>query len=39
MMEGVGRGNILLEMGRRNGMRNCWMTEQKGNNDWTVKKD
>lgn len=29
---------MLLEMGRRNGMRNCQRADQKKDNDWTIKK-
>jgi hypothetical protein len=36
----VWRGkDILLEMGRRNGMRNCQTVDWDRDNDWTVNKD
>jgi len=31
-------GDILLEMGKENGMKSCWRVDQEGDNDWTVKK-
>jgi hypothetical protein len=37
-VEGWEGRDILLETGRRNGMRNYWRADQEGNNDWTVKK-
>lgn len=33
-----GMGTTTWKCGRKNGMRNCWRTEQEVNNDWTVKK-
>jgi hypothetical protein len=35
----VGNVEILLEMGRRNGMKNYWRADQEGDKKWTVKKD
>ena len=32
-------GDIVLEMGRRNGMKNCGRVGWEGDNDWTVKKN
>jgi len=30
--------HVFLETERRrNGMRNCWRTDQVGDNDWTIK--
>jgi hypothetical protein len=34
-----GCGDILLEMGRRNVMRNCQRADQEGDNDWIIKND
>jgi hypothetical protein len=36
---GVGGGDILLEMGRRNGIRICQRVDWEGDNDWAIKKD
>ena len=36
-MGAVGR-DIVLETGKRKGMRNCWRVDQEGDNDWTVEK-
>jgi hypothetical protein len=34
-----GGGDILLEVGKENDMKNSQMADQEGDNDWTVKKD
>ena len=36
---GVAGRDIVLETGKRKGMRNCWRLDQEGDNDWTVKKE
>ena len=35
---GVAGRDIVLETGKRKGMRNCWRLDQEGDNDWTVEK-
>ena len=36
-MGAAGR-DIVLETGKRKGMRNCQRLDQEGDNDWTVEK-
>ena len=35
---GVAGRDIVLETGKRKGMRNCRRLDQEGDNDWTVEK-
>ena len=35
---GVAGRDIILETGKRKGMRNCRRLDQEGDNDWTVEK-
>ena len=35
-MGAAGR-DIVLETGKRKGMRNCWRANQEVDNNWTVK--
>jgi hypothetical protein len=35
---GVGVGTLSWRWWQRNGMRNSWMADWEGDNDWTEKK-
>ena len=38
LMHGVVGRDMVLETGKRKGMRNCRRLDQEGDNDWTVEK-